>query len=130
MATAPIGTNDNGDPIAGLLLKLRRRDTVSDREADVLRGAVEGVETHPAGAVLTRPDERLTQSTLLLDGLAARYKDLSEGQRQITELHVPGDFIDLHGYLLKRIEHHIGALTAVRIALVPHRNVVRITEQE
>ncbi|HEY0116672.1 MAG TPA: Crp/Fnr family transcriptional regulator, partial [Allosphingosinicella sp.] len=47
-----------------------------------------------------------------------------------TELHVPGDFIDLHGYLLKRIEHHIGALTAVRIALVPHRNVVRITEQE
>jgi hypothetical protein len=27
---------------------------------------------------------------LLIEGLVARHKDLSGGQRQITEIHVPG----------------------------------------
>jgi CRP-like cAMP-binding protein len=43
---------------------------------------------------------------------------------------VPGDFVDLHGFLLKRLEHNIGALTPVRLAYVPHNELKRITERE
>ena len=66
---------------------------------------------------------------LLLDGLVCRYKDLRNGQRQITELHVPGDFADLHSFTLKRLDHNLLTLTPCRIAIVPHERLKAITEQ-
>ena len=53
---------------------------------------------------------------------------LADGQRQIMEVHVPGDFLDLHSFLLKRLEHNVGSLTPVRIALFPHDALRQITE--
>lgn len=119
-----------GDPTESLVRKLRLRDRLGDREADVLRDAIERIEMLPAGRVLVRAGEPLTYSTLVVDGLVARFKDLKDGQRQITEVHVPGDFIDLHGFLLKRLEHNVGTLTPARLAFVPHDALKRITEQE
>jgi len=77
-----------------------------------------------------RAGTTLTQSMLTVEGLVARYKDLSEGQRQIQDIHVAGDFTDLHGFLLKRLDHNVGALTRTRMALVPHDAIRRITEEE
>src|SRR5207253_2112849 len=65
---------------------------------------------------------------LLFDGLVCRFKDMLDGERQIMELHVAGDFVDLHSFVLKRIEHNIGSLTAARFAIVPHEALRRITE--
>ncbi len=129
-AAAPAPAEPSEDPIALLVRKLRLRDGLTDHEADVLRGAVERVEDCEAGHVMAAAGEPLQHSTLLIDGLVARHKDLAAGQRQITELHVPGDFVDLHGYLLKRLEHHVSALTPARIALFPHSALTRITERE
>jgi CRP-like cAMP-binding protein len=104
--------NERGHAVDTLLLKLRARDVVSDAEEQVLR----------------RSGVTLSECNLLIDGLVCRYKDLSDGQRQIMELHVSGDFIDLHSFLLKRLEHNVGALTPVRLAVVPHDRVRTITE--
>jgi CRP-like cAMP-binding protein len=111
-----------------LLLKLRARDLVSIEEEQVLRDAVAEVRTLPAGRVIVRAGTILSESTLLFDGFVCRYKDLSDGQRQIMEIHVPGDFLDLHGFLLKRIDHNVAAMTPVRYAAVPHDALRRITE--
>ena len=119
-----------GDPVGCLLLKLRIRDQVGEREEGVLRSAVAEVETFRAGKTIIRAGETLSRSALLIEGLVARYKDLSEGQRQIMEVHVPGDFVDLHGFLLKRLDHDIGAITAATIGFVPHDRLARITEEE
>lgn len=127
---APIDAGSAEDPVASLLLKLRRRDTVTEREAAVLREAVASVENLPADHLIVTAGQPLERSTLLIDGVVARFKDLAEGQRQITDLHVAGDFVDLHGYLLKQLEHDIGTLTPVRIAHVPHAALVRISETE
>jgi CRP-like cAMP-binding protein len=136
MASLPrLDEPEGEDPIAPLLLKLRHRDGISTHEADMLRGAVDRVEELPAGQVLVAPGQPITFATLLIEGFLARYKLLpgqgqGRGQRQITELHVPGDFSDLHGYLLKRLDHHIGALTPVRVAYLPHDRLTRLTERE
>ena len=119
-----------GDPVGCLLLKLRVRDQVSEREEEVLRAAVAEFETFRAGKTIIRAGDTLTRSALLIDGLVARYKDLSEGQRQILEVHVPGDFLDLHGFLLKKLDHDIGAITSVSIGFCPHETLRRITEEE
>lgn len=118
------------DPVHRLLLKLRARDIVSDHEENVLRGAIAEVREVPAGKTVVRAGVTLSDSMLTIDGILARYKDLTDGQRQIQELHVGGDFTDLHGFLLKRLDHNVGTLSRVRIALVPHENVRRITEEE
>jgi len=58
-----------------------------------------------------------------------RYKDLAGGQRQIAELHVAGDFADLHSFTLKRLDHNVLTLTPCRIAVVPHERIAEITER-
>lgn len=111
------------------LLKLRTRAPVGADEEQAIRDAIGEVRTYPADHVIIRAGQRIEASTLLLGGIMCRYKDLSEGQRQITALHVPGDFADLHSFTLKRLDHNVMTLSPCRIAMVPHQNLARITEQ-
>jgi CRP-like cAMP-binding protein len=116
------------DPLYELLLKLRARDTISDEEEQVLRRSVSEIKEFPRGKVIVRAGVEVNQCTLLFEGLVCRYKDLSDGQRQVMELHLAGDFLDLHSFLLKQLEHHVGSMTPVRLALVPHEEIRKITE--
>jgi CRP-like cAMP-binding protein len=111
-----------------LLLKLRARDSVSEEEERALRDSFSEVREVGAGRTITRSGVPLNESTLLIDGIACRYKDLADGERQIMELHVSGDFVDLHSFLLKRLEHNVGALTNVRLMPVPHDRLREISE--
>jgi CRP-like cAMP-binding protein len=117
------------DGVTALAMKLRARDDLSDAEEQALRDAVTETREVRAGRVIVRNGTQVEQSTLLLDGLVARFKDLANGERQIQELHIFGDFVDLHGFLLKRLDHNVGALSNCRIAIVPHDKLKRITEQ-
>jgi len=113
----------------GLIRKLRVRDSLSSEEAGVLAGMVADVRNFPADALLVPSNVPLDQCVLLVDGMVCRYKDLDTGQRQILELHVPGDFVDLHSFVLKRLEHNIASLTPVRMAIVPHARMKEVTER-
>jgi CRP-like cAMP-binding protein len=110
------------------LMKLRVRDEVSAEEEQALRDALGEVQTIPADRTFIPAGKELNSSTLLLEGFVCRYKDLSDGQRQITELHVAGDFVDLHSFTLKHLDHNIMALTASKVVQVPHENLKKITE--
>lgn len=110
------------------LLKLRLRDTIGVEEEAALRGTIVDTIVHPAGRTIVRAGEELNYSTLLLDGLLGRYKDLKNGQRQITHVHVPGDFADLHSFTLKRLDHALLALSPCTIARASHTRIRQITE--
>ncbi|HEX8124194.1 MAG TPA: Crp/Fnr family transcriptional regulator [Allosphingosinicella sp.] len=120
--------SDAASAIAGLLLKLRARDLLSDEEEEVLRASVSEIREFPAGRTIVRTGATLSASTLLVEGVVCRYKDLADGQRQIMELHVAGDFVDLHGFLLKQLDHNVGTMTPVRVASFPHEALRGITE--
>ena len=111
------------------LTKLRVRDHLSPAEESAIGGAVTEYRDYRAHLTFIEPYQDLQHSTLLLDGLMCRYKDLRNGQRQVTELHVAGDFADLHSFTLKRLDHSVATLTPCRVAIVPHENLRRITEQ-
>lgn len=53
---------------------------------------------------------------LMVDGWACRYKALPDGRRQIVAFFVPGDFCDLNVYVLKEMDHSIGAVTRLSVA--------------
>ncbi len=109
--------------------RLRTRDELSVEEEQAIRKAIGEYREHPADHVIVKPGVELTHSTLLLDGIVCRYKDLRNGQRQITEIHVAGDFADLHSFTLKRLDHTIMSLTPCRVAEVPHARLTEITRQ-
>ena len=111
------------------LLKLRARDEISPAEEAAIRGAVREVITVPARKIAVREHREVDFSTILVSGLACRRKDLPDGRRQITELHVPGDFTDLHSFTLKYLDHDIVAITQCALAVIPHERLKEITEQ-
>lgn len=109
--------------------KLERRDVLSSEEREALLAAA-GPEAHfPAGSDLVREGDRPDHSILVLTGLTTRYNILEGGQRQITAIHVPGDFVDLHSLLLKQMDHSVGALSDCHVVTFQHSGLVAITEQ-
>ncbi|WP_425487067.1 Crp/Fnr family transcriptional regulator [Microvirga makkahensis] len=80
------------------------------------------------GEDIIREGDRPTESTVLLEGFAARYSLLRNGKRQITGLHVPGDFVDLHSFLVKKMDHAVLAITPCSVGFVPHETLREISE--
>jgi CRP-like cAMP-binding protein len=111
------------------LKKLRRRIEISSDEERAIRDSVAELRSVSADELVVRAGEDLDSSLLLLDGWMARSKDLAGGERQVTEIHVAGDFADLHSFTLKRLDHDVTALTDCRVAVVPHERLREITER-
>jgi CRP-like cAMP-binding protein len=111
------------------LMKLRARDAISADEEQHIRKLVSRVVTVPPDRTFIHAAQELTESTLLLDGWMARAKILPSGHRQLAELHVAGDFTDLHGFTLKHLDHDIVSITKCTVAMVPHDRLRAMTER-
>ena len=109
-------------------LRTHRTPKLGEAEAAALEAAVGRTAEFRAKQIMVRQQVPLTQCTLLLEGFVERYKDTPEGRRQILAIHVPGDFVDLHSYPLKRLEHSVAALTAVKVASFPHTAIRSLTD--
>lgn len=105
----------------------RGRDVLGADDLAALEGAVREVRQVPARKVLIRRGELVNASTMLVEGFLCRYMDDREGYRQLVAVHVPGDFVDLHAYPMKRLDHDIGTLTECTVALVDHQALAQIT---
>jgi CRP-like cAMP-binding protein len=113
-----------------LFLRNRTVAKLSDMERARLEQAVTDRRRLPARATLLERGEALSHSTMLIAGFMIRYIDDLEGRRQIVAFHVPGDFVDLHGYPLKVLDHSIATLTQAQIATVPHAALKRLTDND
>lgn len=111
------------------LKKLRQRVDISAEEERAICNLVSETREAPADQVLVRTGDPLSVSLLLLNGWLARAKDLVGGERQITALHVAGDFADLHGFTLKRLDHDVLCLSPCTIAIVPHERLMELTNR-
>lgn len=111
------------------LKKLRRRFEISSEEERVVRDLFAEIRRVPADEVIVHAGEELNVSLLLVEGWLARTKDLAGGERQVTELHVPGDFADLHGFALKRLDHDVATMSDCRIAVAPHEKIREMIEK-
>lgn len=64
---------------------------------------------------------------LVLDGWACRYKTLPDGRRQIVAFFLPGEFCDLNIYILREMDHSVGAITKLRIADISREDMDALT---
>jgi len=65
---------------------------------------------------LVREGEKPRAVNVVLDGWACRYKQLPDGRRQVVSFFLPGDLCDANVFILREMDHSIGAITKVRYA--------------
>jgi CRP-like cAMP-binding protein len=112
--------------LTALFLKERGRDTMTPEDIETLESSIDEVRAIPARTIVVRREERVRSSSLLLEGVMCRYMDDRQGNRQIVAFHVPGDFVDLHGFAMRHLDHDVAALTPVRVAMAGHDRLERI----
>ncbi len=110
-----------------LLRKLANFTQLSEDESNAVDECSQDVREFAAGEDVISQGDRTGGVKLLLDGFACRYKVLEDGRRQIVAYFVPGDLCDLRVFILKRMDHSIGAVVASKVATISPENILRLT---
>ena len=110
-------------------LRNKRGVRLDSDERARLEAAISDVRSLEPRTTIVRAGEKLSQSTLLIEGFLSRYIDDRNGLRQLVAVHVPGDFVDLHGYPLKELDHDVASMTAATVAIVRHDRLDAITRE-
>jgi CRP-like cAMP-binding protein len=110
-----------------LLRKLANFTTLSEREQAALDAVCMDVRHFDAREDVISQGDKTQGVKLLIEGFACRYKTLEDGRRQIVAYFVPGDLCDLKVFILRRMDHSIGAIVPSRVAEISPDNVLMLT---
>ncbi len=112
-----------------LLHKLHRYGPPGAQECEALAAIMTPPRTYAAGQELISQFSAPKESTVLLSGMIGRLVTLRGGSQQLTALQVPGDFVDLHAFLLARMDHSVVALTECTVTTAPHAQLKVLTDR-
>jgi CRP-like cAMP-binding protein len=111
----------NGSPVIDRFLRrLLRYGPPDAEEQAALLAILTPPRTLKAGDKFIEQFSMPNASTLLLAGMMGRVVTLQSGAQQITALQVAGDFVDLHAFLLARMDHSVFTLTECLVTTAPH----------
>lgn len=116
-------------PLTGRFLRGRLRHAMSEREKAILEDSVVDVRTLDDGHCILARGELCGRSTMLIDGFIARAIH-EHDRRHIMGLQVAGDFVDLHAYALKRLDHDVVTIGSATIGTVAHERLSELTRTE
>lgn len=102
------------------------RLSAEDRAA-ILRLSGERVQRFRPKDDIVREGEDPRVVRLVTEGWACRYKYLEDGRRQVLGLFLPGDICDLNVFILSEMDHFIGAITPVTVAMITRETFEEVT---
>ena len=109
--------------------KLQHFAALSDDDKALLDHLISRQRRFAPGEDLVAEKEVPRQVHVVLEGCCVRYKLLPDGRRQNIALMLPGDLCDMHVFLLKEMDHSIGALVPTTVALIEREQIVDISEK-
>lgn len=115
-------------PLTGRFLAGRLRHAMSEDEKALVESLIESTERFAVPTRLIARGEVANSSTLVIEGYAMR-TIIEEGRRFIVGLQVPGDFADLHGFALKKLDHDIVTVGDTLVGYVPHERLVEVLNE-
>jgi CRP-like cAMP-binding protein len=118
--------DDNGRARNPLVAKLSQFVRLSDQDVRLLETLCSPEERFRAGANIVVEGETPRSAFVLTRGMACRVRLMPDGRRQILTILIPGDFFDLHGFLLKATDHSVAAIGPTRIAAIGREVVIDI----
>jgi len=109
-----------------LITKLKSIGTLSEQDRAL-------VDSLPIVSRRLAPQEYLlhqgdhpTNSAVVLEGVMARFQELTDGDRQVVSFHLRGDIPDLHTLFIKRMDHSLVGITECLVGLLPHADLRRV----
>jgi CRP-like cAMP-binding protein len=117
----------NAGPVVASKLEAFTKLSADDREA--LTRVSQNTRHVDARRDLISEGDKPRYVHLVIDGWGARYKSLPDGKRQIVSIFLPGDFCDLNVYILKHMDHSIGAITRMKVAMITPEEMNALTSQ-
>ena len=118
--------DDSGRARNPLVAKLSRFAPLSYQDVRVLETLCLREERFRAGVNIVVEGETPRSAFVLTRGMACRFRLMPDGRRQILTILIPGDFSDLHGFLLKAMDHSVAAIGPTRIAAIGREAVIDI----
>jgi CRP-like cAMP-binding protein len=110
-------------PLDNLVRKLESIAPLSNEERQAILSLPAKVRTfHPRQDIVRDGDES-SQCWFVLDGWVARYKDISQGRRQIMSFHIAGDCPDLQSLYLPVMDHNLCAMSHSKVAHISHESL-------
>jgi CRP-like cAMP-binding protein len=106
----------------------RRGVSLTVGERLLLENAVSDVRTIGPRETVVEAFKPVSISTYLVDGILSRYIDDRRGLRQLVAIHLTGEFVDLHAYPMRQLDHSIGTLSRATVAIVPHKALREILD--
>jgi len=125
MASSRVASPGHENP---LVRKLQGLFRLTAEEEQVLVDACSRTVRLNADEDIVVEGDRPSDCNLLLEGMAFRYKLLPDGKRQIMSFHRAGDIFDAQSFILELMDHSIATLTPCKVATIPHRIMLEITE--
>jgi CRP-like cAMP-binding protein len=113
--TFMMDTHSENSPLAR---KLGVFVALSPVELTVLNSLYQRRRTFVAGRDLVDQGQADQAAYILCSGWACSYKLLSDGQRQIIDFDIPGDFLGLRSVLLRVSDHSIVPVTDIEVTEV------------
>jgi CRP-like cAMP-binding protein len=113
------------DVAKSLVLRLRRLGLESDKDREAFLSLLSGARSVSRGADIVGPGNAQKILTVILSGVACRYRIVENGRRQIFTFHYPGDFCDYHRYVLPQRDDPVGALTDCLVGVISHEAIER-----
>ena len=90
----------------------------------MLNSLLQNRRTVPARTDLIQEGDKPSDVHLILDGFACRYKVLPDGGRHIMAYLIPGDFCDLHVFVLREMDHSLGTLSKCTVVDIPRARIL------
>ena len=116
--------------VSALPLRLEAYTKLSQEDrARIDRLSRKGIRDVGARRDLIREGDKPKSVFLILDGWACRYKQLPDGRRQIVALFIPGDLCDFNVYILKQMDHSIGAITGLKVAEISREDFEEMMDE-
>lgn len=101
-----------------LTLKLSAFVALGPEDLETLARFHRRRRTFLAGHEMIHEGQRNTSAFILAEGWACSFKLLPDGDRQIVDFQVPGDFLGLRSILLRTSDHSTEALTRIEASEV------------
>ena len=120
-------------PVTGRFLFGRLRQTLTHEERKALEALPEEIATYETSSRIVKAGSACNRSTLLIEGFIIRGLERRNGEgekRSALSLHVPGDFVDLHCFALKRLDHNVDTVGPAKIAYIPHEKLRDVLKEK
>lgn len=107
-------------PVQLFLGRLLRRSVLTEEEQAAILGLPVEEATYGPNRDFVAQGQRVDRACLVAEGLAARFAQTANGDRQIIAFHIPGDMADLHSVVAPSAASALQALTRTTILRIPH----------